>query len=58
MMVIKNIGRRFLTKDGESNLGTVTDLFMGHPSGDVLEIGWKKGQEFSRDVDQERRCGS
>lgn len=58
MMVIKNIGSRILTKDDESNLDTVTDLFMGHPSGDVLEIGWKKGHEFSRVEDQGRRCGS
>lgn len=51
-MMMKNIGSRFLTKDGESNLDTVTDLFTSHPSEDVLEIRWKKGQEFSRVVDQ------
>lgn len=50
-MVIENIGGRFLTKDREFSLDTVTDLFTGHPCGDVLEIGWNKGQEFSRVVD-------
>ena len=37
MMVAENVGSRVSTKDGESSLGTVTDLFRGHPSGDSVE---------------------
>lgn len=50
-MVIGNIGSRFLTKDAVSSLDTVNDLFRSYPSVYVLEIGWYKGQEFSRVVD-------
>lgn len=36
-MVTENVRSKFSTKDGESSLDTMTDLFQGRPTGDSVD---------------------